>query len=345
VDIFGNIQINYKMKKQKSFADVAKDIKKRYTRADFDPIERRDMEKELRKLRDEQEEERSIMDISKHANNMDKVDGGDLNTGVGNIGGMNQRLFSMMPQFGQYKTEIGKYNPIGGNKLVDASSNNLNTLSNKYGLPQTSMFPFAVSAGMSAIGDITGMRYMNKNMPSNVNLPRVNASTINLQPQREALQRGYNTASNTMLKNSRDVSSPGNAYANQIAGISGLTDSLGTQMGSSFMNEENTNAQIKNRASEANAEIGSREAIMNAQLKGNKAQVKGQYINSLANTIPLALRDYNQQASQTNWLNTQGKDYGVYEKVNPNETFAQYLARLNNNSKKYIKNRDNPNLV
>lgn len=421
-------------KKEKTFADRAKEIKKSYPRADWDSMERKDMLKELSELRDEQEEARAIQGIADHADNIDTQmamggvvrdytdkkdmygyfanslnlntqdnvmsqnsnhtyntypknellkgnlainklsDYGDALNSYGAIqgreSGVTDRVYSSTPTIAPelkmtgtkyFNDQVQKSNisnlkapNVGGEpsvaannlfnslenpQLVDASSNNLKTLEDKYQLPQTSALPFAISAGMSAIGDIAGLMYSNKNTPKSVSLPRVQPTKIDLQPQREALQRGYNTASNVMLKNSRDVSSPVNAYANQIAGTSQLMDSFGTQMGQSYMNEANTNAQYADKASQANAEIGSREAIMNAQLKTQKNQNNAQYINSLANTIPMAMRDYNQQSNQTNMMNLMGKDYGMYEKINPNETFTQRMARLMNNSPKYIKNR------
>lgn len=306
-----------KNKKQKTYADVAKEIRAKYTRADWDKIERRDMMKELSALRDEQEEYRAIIgvdQVSQEENDINKhgYAGDQYIEGTGNIGGMNQHLADM----NSLKLP---------NSLVNASQNNLNTLSQKFQMPQTSILPYAISAGASAIGDIVGLRNINKNMPKSVNLPRITPTTINLQPQREAIQRGYNTATNIALRNSRDISSPANAYANQMAGLSTLTDSYGTQMGQSYMNEASTNAQFANHASQTNAEIGTREALTNAQLKQNRVGAQNQYINSLSETIPMALRDYRQQSNETNMINTMGKEFGVYQKYNPNMTFMEKL--------------------
>jgi hypothetical protein len=207
-----------------------------------------------------------------------------------------------------------------------------------------SFLPFAISGASSLIGDIAGLANINRNMPKNVSMPRMSAEKISLQPQREALQRSYNTASNNILRNSRDVSSPANAYANQIAGISGLTDSLGSQMGESWMNEANTNAQMRMRASEHNAQIGSREAMMNAELQGQRAQMRGQFINSMSQTVPMMFRDYRQQTNYTNMINNMGKDYGSYEPIDPNERPIDKFRRMMFGPKTQIVNRNNPNI-
>jgi hypothetical protein len=306
-------------KKQKTFADRAKEIKNKYSRAEWDAIERHDMMVELSKLRDEQEQVRAVMGIADGADQLDTEEkefaiGG---YGVGNIGAMNQRLDprmqnNMFPTFGTSPDT---------NTLVNADKNALaalNTPSTKYEPLSASVWPSVVSAGASAIGDIAGLMYTKNHMPKSVSLPRVAPTRVNLQPQRETLGRENATVRNIMLRNSRDVSNPANAYANQVAGLSALTDSFGTQMGQSYMNESNMNAQLQQNTNIKNAEIGSQEALTNAQMQGNRANVNLGYINSLSQTIPLALKDYRQQVNEMNMVNNMGKDYAPYTQTNPN---------------------------
>jgi hypothetical protein len=108
------------------------------------------------------------------------------------------------------------------------------------------------------------------------------------------------------------------------------------------MNEANQNAQYGQQAGMYNAQTGAQEALQNAQLQQQNAQLQGQYINSLSQTIPMAMRDYRQQANDAATLSMMGKDYGVYDKINPNETFKQRLARLMNTGERQIVNRNNP---
>jgi hypothetical protein len=452
---------NNMAKKVKTFADRAKEIKKKYSRADWDKLERDDMIKELRALRDEQEEERSAMGIAEYANKADEEEsypnGGEITntpyvnrknfadqSSVSNLSLMvndygsdfkyyddilngkrknstgyteqeikelRDRKFlifnlykeklSEKPKLGNKRVDIDAISyPFGGNfdflgnqavdairatRFGDSQPNNplqkssmptdnpysgtqapvnvnnaawtpmqdsslfnnaTRSISSnrgpKFQLPQTSVLPTAISAGASILGDIIEMNYAKKHMPQSVNLPRMTAQNISLEPQRQALQRESNTARNVILRNSRNASSPSNIYANQIAGITGLTDSLGTQMGQSYMNEANQNAQYGQQAGMYNAQTGAQEALQNAQLQQQNAQLQGQYINSLSQTIPMAMRDYRQQANDAATLSMMGKDYGVYDKINPNETFKQRLARLMNTGERQIVNRNNP---
>jgi len=348
-------QIDFNMKKQKTFADRAKEIKKKYPRAEWDKIERKDMMKELEELREEQEEYKTAIGIAEDADAQDAEEqeemkhGGKLkyyagegdswlpkifNTGKPNYGiavdnpygdGLNLMDQGFVPQKVTYDNPnlSVSANKLSNNKLYPMQAQN------KLRPVSTSFLPFAISGASSLIGDIAGLANMNRNMPKDISMPRMSTQKISLQPQREALQRSYASASNNILRNSRDVSSPGNAYANQIAGISGLTDSLGNQMGESWMNEANTNAQFAQRANEHNAQMGAREAMMNTELQGQKAQMRGQYINSMAQTVPMMFRDYRQQVNEANMINNMGKDYGMYEQYNPNERpIDRILAQL-----------------
>jgi hypothetical protein len=344
-------------KKEKTFADRAKDIKAKYPRAEWDKIERKDMMKELGELRDEQEETRAAMGVADGADAADEQEaqgvpeesseqrmGGRMyatggNFGVGNIGGMNQHLFGMMPRFGQ------DMNSLSNNSLVDASSNNMSTMANKFTTPTDSFAPFAISAGASILGDIAGLINANRNLPKSVSLPRIAPSNISLEPQRNALQRAFNTSGNMMLRNSRDVSNPSNAYANQIAGITALTDSYGNQMGQSYMNEANANQQANLQVNSRNAGIAGDEAQMNNQLKTQRYGVNAQYINSLSQTIPSALRDYRQQVNQTNTINNMGKDYGSYAPYNPNMNSWQKFIQGLMGQQTQILNRNNTNII
>jgi hypothetical protein len=334
------------MKKQKTFADRAKEIKKKFPRAEWDKIERKDMMAALAKLRDEQEEFKTAMGIANDADQMDAEEQGEPQ-GVpeeeegeeamgghfirGNMGSTYARGGGLKYYDGYGDSKLSLGNLGGMNSNVNQSgfsarpSNTLMGTNNQFKAPAQfqsptdSFLPFAISGAASLIGDIAGLSNINKNMPSNLNMPRVAPQNISLQAQREGLQRGYNTASNIALKNSRDVSNPANAYANQVAGLSALTDSYGTQMGQSWMAEANANRQAGMEASQMNAQLASREAMGNMELQSQKAQMKAPYINSLAQTVPSMFRDYRQQVNDTNMINNMGKDYGQYEQVNPNE--------------------------
>jgi hypothetical protein len=312
------------MKKQKTFADQAKELKKKFPRSEWDPIEKKDLDKALRKLKDEQEEYKTAIGIANDADQMDEQEQEQAVGGhyiPGNMGST-------------YRNGGGIKYYAAGDPFISMNAKDYGIKSgptsspeNQYQSPTDSFLPFAISGAASLIGDIAGLSNINKNMPKNITLPRVMPQNISLQAQREGLQRGYNTASNIALRNSRDVSNPANAYANQVAGLSALTDSYGNQMGQSWMTEANANRQAAMEAMNTNAGLATREAMTNVDLQSQRAQLKAPYINSIANTIPSMFRDYRQQVQDTNMVNNMGKDYGQYEQIDPNERPIDKILR------------------
>ena len=341
-------------KNKKTFAQRAKEIQSKYSRAEFDPIERRDMMKELAALRDEQESVREAMNIADKSDEMDqmakggyfKYDGKNKSQYLPNIYNTNSPALNFisdnpygnpidLSQPKEFKNSFNstEYNntskyapyvytiPVSDNSQIAAD----NVYNQKLGFNesmkgafrplQTSFTPYAVSAAASMLGDLGSLASMYKTRPDTLNLPRVAPTKVNLQPERELAGRTYNTNRNIMLKNSRDVSSPAGAYANQIAGLSSLQDSYGNIMGQSYMNEANTNAQLQQQANMTNAQFAAEEAKTNLQLRKELSDVQSGMIGSISETIPKALRDYRSDYSQNMLMNIMGKDYGLYEPV------------------------------
>jgi hypothetical protein len=56
----------------------------------------------------------------------------------------------------------------------------------------------------------------------------------------------------------------------------------------------------------------------------------------------MALRDYREQISQNNMYNTLSKDYGLYEKINRNETLSDKIRRGILGPHYTVLNKDNP---
>ena len=309
-------------KKQKTFAERAKEIKNKYSRAEFDSIERRDMMKELEALRDEQEEIREAMNIVDKADDMDKA--GDA---------VSQYIAKPTTTITMPSWYVNATNPSGVRPLnamntapVDNikvptvgkainTPNSLITPNQKFRPLQTSATPYIVSAAASMLGDLGSLVSMYKTRPNTLNLPRVAPTKVNLQPEREAATRAYNTNKNVALRYSRDMSNPANAYANQMAGLSSLQGSYGDIIGQSYMNEANTNAQLQQQANMTNAQFAAEEAKANLQLKREMSDAQSATIGSISETIPKALRDYRSDYSQNMLMNIIGNNYGLYEPI------------------------------
>lgn len=312
------------MKKEgKTFAQRAKELEKKYKRAKYDEIEKNELISELRKLRDEQESFRVDNDLDDKEEQEQYLHGG-----------IKIPPFYTLQSYSPTFDNIGK-NPsqTGINWNTSLNNSNFQNISNSVSTSQfapisTSPLPFAISTGVNLLGNLTGMIGAKDRMKkAQVGLPKMSAEQISLEPQREEMRRQAGTATNIALRAGRDVGSPGQAYANQIAGVGSIMDSLGTGMQSSYMNEAVQNAQMRQSANQANMESTAKERLYNAGVRDKYMGEANAYRDAAFSAIPQGLQDYRAQKSQDTLLSTLGKDYGLYERLNPNASFKEKLIR------------------
>lgn len=312
-------------KKIYSFADEVKRLKKKYKRAEYDELEKKELIEELRKLRDEQESFRADNGIDVGEGQSEEVEQYD---GITNVSSF---LPAKAPRLNMDLSKV---------RLAGATSYP-NSLSPEYGSITSSILPSLISTGSSLLGNILGANKANKLADTEqINIPRIAPEQISLEPQREAMRRDASTATNIALRNARDVSSPGAAYANQVAGVGSIYDSLGTGLGQSYMTQENTNAQMRQSANQVNLESDLRGSMFNAQLRSKYLDEASAYRDAAFQAIPEGLRDYRAQRSQDQWMSTMGKDYGLYQETNPNATFKEKLLNSLFGKPYSIKNRE-----
>lgn len=322
----------------KTFAQRAKELKAKYSRSEFDEIERKELTEALRKLRDEQELYRMENGLDQ-GEETQQFDGTNATQVLNRpIVGAQMKPYSNINIAPAIKTTgveslSSMYGQTAPNWLT-------NPIKGTWRSPETSVLPTAISTGVSMIGNLFGAINAKRSIPKSVSLPRIAPTNINLEPEREALNRTYNTASNVALRASRDMSSPGAAYANQIGALSTLTDSLGSGISDSYMREANTNAQMKMQSDTTNAQLGAQEALANAQLKLQRGQASQPYIDNIFAAIPAGLADYRAQRSQDALLSTMGKDYGLFEYIPYEENNYEKFIRRLSGPKYSVKNRD-----
>jgi len=349
------------MKKQdKTFAQRAREIKNKYKRADYDNIEKQEMIAELRKLRDEQEQFRVDSGIAEKEEQESEYGTGGLfddpsltvkDEDLSSFKAMKPDVYStptssILPTAisgGVYSSWGNKaYVPLNalGKNITGANAPNTLSLSSDvkdayvpegptFSSPNSSILPTAISAGFSFAGNAIGMYNANRQKNKNISLPRMAPSEISLENERQALNRRYDSAINTMLANTRTGNN-----ADRIAAYTSLTNSLGDSMSQSYMNEANANAQFRQQANATNADLGSKEIMYNAERRDKYNAERSQYRDAMFNTIPMALRDYREQVNNDNLLGVMGgSNYGLYYQNPVNETFMERLKRnmLGNN--------------
>lgn len=376
------------MKKKQNtltFAQRAKALQKKYTRADWDEMEKTELMDALAALREEQEQFRMENGmVEQEEAPMESYAGG------GPVRPNSENVFDPMQYLQQsYAQAFPTVNPVSGQPTMNPVSgfnagisptgvempvnkgmefhkptgymeartpqiapkldSGMKHLYNpadanetgRWRSPETSALPMAISTGVSLLGNLLGARRAKKlGETGQVNLPRMNAEEISLEREREAARRQAGTATNIALRAGRDVSSGGNRYANQIAGVSGIMDSLGARESASYLNEETTNAQFAQQAGATNAQLGAQEAMFNAQQKMGAQGLRSQYLDNAFAAIPQGMADYRSAKSNDMLMATLGKDYGLYEPIPANETWKQKLLRQLSGPAYSVRNRE-----
>lgn len=351
-----------KKKKIFSFADRANQIKKSYPRAEWDSIERTDMINELKKLREEHEQFRieNGMGDEEQDEVQEQANGGSIynhqtsqwlrpRSGYTNYatGGdpkpnawttpwdnqySNQNPYVMPTYTTGETTGISSVDPLFSDKSLNLNQSDNVITGDKQpkslqGI-QTSPWATGISTGVSMIGNMAGLIANNKkNRPKDVKLPRMAATEVNMEPQREALRRDYHNAINIALNRSRNASNESNAYANQIGAITGITDSMGSKMNESALSEAQVNAGYRNQASQANLQAGAQEALANKQQAQYYDQLQAGYRDNLFEAIPKGLADYRAQYSQDMMMNTMGKEYGI-SAIAPENSWQKFIQSI-----------------
>jgi hypothetical protein len=151
--------------------------------------------------------------------------------------------------------------------------------------------------------------------PSKLNLSRVSAENINLQRERDsAIEQANLTRSNV----GRELRSNTGSIGQYLSGIgsaqTGIGRGLGKQLGQSYQNEELQNAQFRQQAALANADIANREAIYNQQQQAQYDNAKrGMYGQALSQGLSGVTSALNQKIASNQY-------YDYMNMMNPNMT-------------------------
>lgn len=198
----------------------------------------------------------------------------------------------------------------------------------KFGTATISAAPQILSFASSVLGDIAQIRNLNK-MRTNVDLGRMTPQTVSLREEREAATRMHQQNRNAQLRAMRDAGM-------RTFDTSALADQYGTQMGKSYMNEQNINAQLRQQAGQTNAQLAAQEAQLNNQLANQRVAGMSGIIDSMSSALPMALKDYRQQVMDQNMVNIMGNDYGSFVQIMQNPTLRDRLMKMFNAQQQYV---------
>jgi len=321
-------------KNKKSFADRAKEIQNKYTRAKFDPIEAADMEAELEALIAEQEAVRESMGL----NNEEQVaNGGKMyangsfmvptelqNQGINFLSNLNT---PMIPMFNSpTQTIIDSSQPLPNTELettklqslVGDRSSAVNNISQNPNFLQRNKeyLPSAIS-GLSNIGSNLLLAAMAKKGRPKYTPTLGTPERINLEPKAEQLRKSATTAKNVALRNARNLGvNAGQTLANMGAIGADIDRNLGDTLTNLYLGQEQANVGTANQFNLANMEALNRAGLLNTQIGLQDRDNQLGYISGALSTIPGVMKDINLKKADEatrrmyqNYINTIGRNY------------------------------------
>lgn len=349
------------MKKNKTFAQRAKNIVKSYKRADWDPIEKSALESSLAKLQEEQE-------AYKQANQLGEYSSEDVNNNMKHGGedpgstsyvnpytfpgtdytfpGRESALVSA-PNMGVAGNMVesvpvtqGTQLPGGVNMSPALTYPNEQQLMNQVGGGGGSeLSPYSTSIVPSLISGATtvgGNLLMAKNTPSSptIDLPRLTHQNVSYERGRQSARReAAKGSTKARFASSRGSRTRGEYLANRAASEAAIAGNLGETLNKSYQEETLINANMKAGMDRANAEIAAKEQIFNAQQKSRDIENKNAYLSAAMQAIPQTTRDIGSIQQQDDIINLLGDDYGLYMEKEPGKFRKKKVVKYNKGRK------------
>ena len=294
------------MNKPKTFAERAKVLIRKYSKANFDKRESDELEAELAKLSEEQEAFKQANGLGEYEQESSNMfpNGGLMDTYNPN-GTPIQTNQNLMGVWNYNPSEVPiqnnqAYTPVvtQSQNISPASNFNNDVLQGELSPYKTSITPSIISGAASALGNLYLARQAGKQY-SPTNLPRVNPETIDLSRSREAIkEQGSLARSSAQRSISQGAGSRGQYLAGISAASTGINRNLSDAIGSTYEKEALTNAQARQMASSQNAQLAAQEAGMNQLDKQLSNAEKNAYLAAAIGTIPQTMRDINMTKSQ-----------------------------------------------
>ena len=293
---------------KQTFAARALEIQKKYKRAKFDPVEKRDMEAELDALIDEQEAYKASKGMGQPQQQFG--DGGKPDNWLNTLKtpdyfGTIINGLATAPKNGALPNSV----PVGGIKPIGATGSSkqglvitpgmknsmANSAAHNYsprtGEESTSFLPTAIGAGANMLGNLF-LANQAKKLYNPVSPTMASVDKINLEPQAEQMRRDAAVSKRTNMLNARNLgTNAGETLANVSAGNTGVDRGLGANLTNLYMNQEQFNVGASNQASMFNAQNKSRSDMFNSQSKTNATGESLDYLSGALSVPGNAMRE------------------------------------------------------
>lgn len=304
-------------KKNKTFAERARDIIKKYKRANWDSIEKEQLNRELAALAQEQEQ-------YKQAN------------GINDDGEQYQQQYAT----GSYLTPRGLNTDFNIDTTQLASSAppliySQNTRSTSAGmLPtaglsnySTSIIPSIASGAITAGANMLMANRAMKDIPK-MNLSRLSPEEISLARERRNIQKEGERASRINRYNAaRGARTRGEYLSNAAAADAAINRGTTGALSNLYSQEEQLNAQERARVNQLNAQIEAQEAQTNFLAQQGARADRDAYTSAAIQAIPQTMMNIANIRQQDALINSLGEDYSIMQYRDPNQNFFQRITQ------------------
>lgn len=300
-----------KKKQHKTFADRARELVKKYPRASFDPIEKRELDEALAALQEEQDAFKAKHGIRSQAPNEPEGAPTMLQYGTDGEedGYMTPRNTELWPSM-KYDARA-----LARPSLVKTGTDPLGEMTPV----NTPLWPSIASGATSLAGNLLlANRSLNQSRRDLVKPRTMVAPTIDLSRARTELASQSALARTTAMRNLRDAStSRGQLLAGTAATSIGLNRALSGAMADSYNREAELNFNAQTRAAEMNTQLAAEADRINAQNRMLGIDKSNEYLAGAFEIPGQVTRDINQIREQDRKFSAMGGRYKWVDYVNP----------------------------
>jgi hypothetical protein len=301
-----------KKKQHKTFADRARELVKKYPRASFDPIEKRELDEALAALQEEQDAFKIKHGIRSQAPNEPEGAPTMLEKGT-DPEYMTPVNTELWPSVKYDARALAKNLPFADRYSKQSKRDP------EYTPVKTELWPTIASGATSLAGNLLlANRALNQSRRDLVKPRTMVAPTIDLSRARTELASQSALARTTAMRNLRDAStSRGQLLAGTAATSIGLNRALSGAMADSYNREAELNFNAQTRAAEMNAQLAAEADRLNAQNRMLGIDKSNEYLAGAFEVPGQVTRDINQIKEQDRKFSAMGGRYKWVDYVNP----------------------------
>lgn len=320
--------------KDKSFAQKARDLINLYKGASYDTVQKKELEEALAKLAQEQEEYKAANGIGVQDNQEYSQDGTPQFGGKGSsiVGSFQPyyqdpmaikvsprlsapSMYGNIPVGPQYNTETGlpissaipKVNPytsIPQNYNLDYTKP-IGDGAKPY---STSIIPSLAAGAASTIGNLYLAKKAGKYVP--MASTSIAPEQISLANERQRIEQEAAIAGATGKRSARTAARTRGEYMGNVGNVqTGLNKNVSEALGKSYQTEALTNAQARQQAAMANAQMKMSVDQYNTNLANQALANKQQYQSAAIESVPQMISNINQLQNFDKILGISGGDY------------------------------------